>query len=250
MKGIRSIFIVMLTLIVFHVAVFAQDFPTLGIMDIVAKQGVSTDDTSMLTDLIFHHTYHIGSDKYNIIARDLRDKLLEEHKIALSGLCDDVSCALEAGNYLAADYMMVGSFGQFGTNYHLTLQVVNVNTTKIDSSIRAKGESLDKIEKNIARNVKALFTPKEERALLYEKANSTAKFFSTTGMIALIGGISIFTWGLVGPLMSTMEIGEITTETGFYMMLGGLVVTPLGGLLHFEIAPKYSEEAEFWHSTL
>ena len=96
-------------------------------MDPAAREGVSENDALIITEFIFT-AYQYGSGKYRIIGRGQRDELLTEHKFALSGLYDEVSCAVEVGKYLATEFMIVGSFTKFGSKYYVTLQLVKTKT--------------------------------------------------------------------------------------------------------------------------
>lgn len=117
------------------VSTFGQK-ATLGIMDLAAREGVSAKEALIVTEFIFTAAYQYGAVKYRIIARSQRDELLAEYKFALSGLCDDTSCAVEIGKYLTAEYMIVGSFTKFGNKYYITLQLANVTTTSVEGSSR------------------------------------------------------------------------------------------------------------------
>ncbi len=129
----------------------------LGIMDLVAKKPISKNDASILTDFIFDAVYKYGRSEYAIISRSDRERLLKEHEFSQSDLCDSIECALEIGRYLSADYIIVGSFTKFGSNYHVSMRIVNVNTTEVEGSARYKASNYDGIEQSVNDCVKELF---------------------------------------------------------------------------------------------
>ena len=142
-------------LAVFAAHVGAQ--ASLGIMDLTAKSSVSKEDASVVTDFVFAAAYQQAGVRYRIIARHARRRLLEESEFSLSDLCDSVSCALEVGKYLSADYVIVGSFTKFGSYCHLTMQIVNVGTTEVDGSLSIKGRDYDELVADLDAGVAELF---------------------------------------------------------------------------------------------
>ena len=151
--------------------VLSQDMSTLGIMDVVPAEGVSESGASVLTDIVFDTVFELGGDRYNIIDRQNRDELLSEQQFALSDLSDEVGSALEAGKYLSADYMLISSFAKLGSYYYVTFKIVNVSTSLVESSSRAKTENLDDIEDTIYTSISDLLNIEVEK-LVTDKASS------------------------------------------------------------------------------
>jgi len=109
MKRFQFYLSTVLVFIFFNAIVYAQELPTLGIMDVVAKEGVTEDETAYLTNLVFNGAYEYGKNKYMIIDKESRDKLLKEHHFVFTSSCDSIECVIEAGNYLSSDYMIAGT---------------------------------------------------------------------------------------------------------------------------------------------
>lgn len=118
---------------------------SIGVLDITPKQGVSEMEADIVTDFVYDALYRYSADRYMIISRQNREAILAEHEFSMSGFCDDTSCALEVGRYLAADYVIIGSFTKFGTKYYISLQLVDVNTTRVAGSAREGADDLDGI---------------------------------------------------------------------------------------------------------
>ena len=148
-------FFLCMFLLISATATFGQDV-TLGIMDLSAKEGVSEGDADAVTDFVFGAVYKFAGDQYRIIARNLRDTLLTEQQFALSGLCDDVTCALEVGKYLAAEYMLVGTFTKFGSKYYISFTLVNVNTTEVSGTARIDAPDYDTLVEELDRGLREL----------------------------------------------------------------------------------------------
>ena len=152
----RIVIIVIYSLIGFFC--FSQN-KTLGIMDLISESGVSERDAVIFTNFIFSTTSLMSKSKYNIISRSRREMLLDKHKFTLSQSCGDVTltCALEVGKYLSADLLIFGLFTKTGRLFHITLTLVNINTTEIDGSISINAPDLDKLAKNLHNGIEEMF---------------------------------------------------------------------------------------------
>ncbi len=135
----------------------ASSQSSLGILDIVAKQGVSKADASAVTDFVYDAAHKFGKERFSIIALSQRDSVLEEYGFAPPDLCDEQKCAQEAGEYLTADYVIAGTFRQFGAKYYVSLMIVNVNTTAVEATVRYGASTYDGIEQAINDSVGELF---------------------------------------------------------------------------------------------
>lgn len=138
-------------------SIYSQE-KVLGVMDLTAKAGVSESDASIVTEFLFDSIFKYANDDYKIIARSQREALLKEMAFASSGLCDEQSCAVEYGKYLSADYMIVGSFKEFGSNYYLTLKLVNVGTTEVEGSENIQIPDYDHVVDAMHGGVQRLFS--------------------------------------------------------------------------------------------
>jgi hypothetical protein len=159
---------------------FSQNLPTLGIMDMIPAEGVSESGASILTDIVFDTVFELGGDRYYIIDRQNRDELLSEQQFALSDLSDELGGALEAGKYLSADYILISSFAKLGSYYYVTFKIVNVSTSLVESSARAKTEDLDNIEDSIYTSISDLLNIEVENLVAEEASNEKLKKILST----------------------------------------------------------------------
>jgi hypothetical protein len=65
------------------------------------------------------------------------NKILKEQKFQMSG-CVAQECKVEAGQVLGVGKIVTGSVGIVGKTYYLTLQLINVQTGKIEISVADK----------------------------------------------------------------------------------------------------------------
>ena len=174
MKALK-VFMACVVFFYFTTVVFSQDMSTLGIMDVVPAEGASESEASVLTDIVFDTVFELGRDRYNIIDRQIRDELLSEQQFALSDLSDEVGSALEAGQFLSADYMLISSFAKLGSYYYVTFKIVNVSTSLVESSSRAKTENLDVIEDIIYTSISDLLNIEVDKLITDEASKEKLK---------------------------------------------------------------------------
>ena len=82
----------------------------------------------------------ITTQKYNVLERDDMESILKEQALVLSGVCNSAECAVEIGQLLAAEKIVVGDIGKIGQIYSINLRLVDVSSAKIDQSIDEKFE--------------------------------------------------------------------------------------------------------------
>ena len=122
-----SLIVCFLFLVVFTFHSTAQDKKVISLLDLTGSA-----DANVVTDFVSDALYEIVGSDYRIIDRSMRDSILREQEFSLSGLCDEIACALEVGRLLAADYLVLGRFTILEEERHLVLRLVNVNTSEIE----------------------------------------------------------------------------------------------------------------------
>lgn len=120
-----------LLLVMASVAI-GQTKPTIAIMDLQC-QGLSANETVLLTDRLLSEIGKVGT--YDIVERARRDEVLREQGFTLSGACDETSCLVEVGQYLAAQKMVGGSIGKFGEVWVINLRLVDVTSGKVEKTV-------------------------------------------------------------------------------------------------------------------
>ncbi len=103
----------------------------IAIFDFEVKNG-DKGISGPLTDNVIHELSK--SDKYEVIDRGNMNKILKEQKLQMSG-CISGGCIVQAGQLLGVGKIVTGSVGIVGKTYYLTLQLINVQTGKIEISV-------------------------------------------------------------------------------------------------------------------
>lgn len=132
------------------------DKKAICVVDIEPNNGVSKDEALAVTHFVFDSLFRFGEKDYTVIDFLSRNKALDEIEFSLSGLTSDSTTAIQVGNFIEADYMLFGNFILFGSSFYVSLNIVDVETTKVLGSLREKCATLDDIEPSVDYLVREL----------------------------------------------------------------------------------------------
>ena len=119
-------------------SLFAKDI--IAVLELEQK-GLTKQEAEILTDRLT--TELISLDRYQVVERTNMDKILKEQKFQKSG-CTDSECAVEIGQLLNTDYIVIGSVSKFGSTWSLDARLIDVGKGK--SLISAKFSKEGKID--------------------------------------------------------------------------------------------------------
>ena len=80
----------------------------------------------------------IESNRFTVIAKNQREQILKEMKFQSSGVCDE-ECAVEIGQLVGAEYLMIGEIIGFVDLYQINIKIVNIE----------KGDVVEKVTEEI-----------------------------------------------------------------------------------------------------
>ena len=110
-----------LAIVVFLIStLFGQT--NIAVIDFEGKN-VSKDDASAITDRLRLELFLSG--KFVVLEREKMDAILKEQGFQQSG-CTSDACAVEVGQLLAVEQMVVGSISKVGQTYSVTARLVGV----------------------------------------------------------------------------------------------------------------------------
>jgi len=93
---------------------------------------VSEDEIIIVAEAIRHEL--IVSEKFNVLGRDKMGAILEEQKLQLSGICDEL-CLVEIGRILAVEKLIGGSLRKISNLYIISAQIYDVESGQIIKSV-------------------------------------------------------------------------------------------------------------------
>ena len=103
--------------------------------------GLTPQEAKILTQRLT--TELISLDKYQVVERNNMDKILKEQKFQHSG-CTDSECAVEIGQLLNCDFIVIGSVNKFGDIYAIDARLIDVGLGK--GKISAKFSKTGKVD--------------------------------------------------------------------------------------------------------
>ena len=101
-------------------SLFAKDI--IAVLDLETI-GLNPGEATILTQRLT--TKLIAIDKYEVVERANMDKILKEQKFQHSG-CTDSECAVEIGQLLNTDFIVIGSVSKFGDTWALDARLIDV----------------------------------------------------------------------------------------------------------------------------
>lgn len=125
----------------------ATKLPMVAVMPLSSEE-VKGAASRVVTDALADELLKTG--KVRVMERAQMETILKEQGFAQSGACDGSECAVQVGKLLSIDRMVVGSLGQIGSSWSLSVRAVDVSTGEILGSARRqhKGE-IDEVTSGI-----------------------------------------------------------------------------------------------------
>ena len=100
------------------------DKPTLAVLDFEGF-GLSEPEVAILINRLRTNLAQLGV--YRIIERGLMLQILQEQDFQMTG-CTTNECAVEVGQLLGAQFMLVGSLGRIGSTWTIDMRIIDVET--------------------------------------------------------------------------------------------------------------------------
>lgn len=105
----------------------SAEIVNIAVADFTGKN-VSQADASIVTD--FLRTQLVAGGTVNVMDRNNMDTVLAEQKFQSSG-CTEQECAVQMGKLLNVKYMVVGSLSKLMDSYYITVNLIDVESSKI-----------------------------------------------------------------------------------------------------------------------
>ena len=174
-------------------SLFAKDI--IAVLDL-DQIGLTPQEATILTQRLT--TRLIAIDRYQVVERNNMDKILKEQKFQNSG-CTDSECAVEIGQLLNTDYIVIGSVSKFGSMYSIDARLIDVAQGKgLISAEYSTENSIDYLLKNgvesIAYQLCGIGEPESQKKSepLFSKIYKQRKIIGIVSFVLWLG------WGLTG----------------------------------------------------
>lgn len=115
----------------------AEEKANVAVLDFVAKN-VSKDDADILAE--YFRSELIKTGKFDVLDRNHIRKILDEQHFQSSGTTD-VKNAVKIGKLTNTQYVFVGAYLKLDSLFMLNIEMVNVQTGKIEKSINRSADN-------------------------------------------------------------------------------------------------------------
>lgn len=189
----------------------AKEIRSIAVLDLDGS-GLDAGEVKTLSEALRNNIIELNA--FTVLERGKMDVILKEQGFQQSGACTNDACAVEMGQLLGVDAMILGSIGKVGKTYSLTVRILDLSTGKIlrSASQYYKGEidgllteTIHEIAKKICSKdkpveaaqdkvaVKAEPSPKsEESKPEVTEGKGHTLLYVLLGAAALAGGIGVF----------------------------------------------------------
>ena len=125
MKKVFNYFLLLTVL--FGASSFAQT--TIAVIDLEGI-GISKDETNLLTNRLRNEL--VKTKVFRVVERQEMSKILKEQKFQASG-CTSTECAVEIGQLLGVERIVMGSIGKIGNIFTVSSRIVDVESAELTS---------------------------------------------------------------------------------------------------------------------
>ncbi|MFH1957860.1 MAG: conjugal transfer protein TraF [bacterium] len=121
-----------------------------AITDFESRAPLSQSEAAFISDFIRSDV--VKTERFNVVEKNNMDKLLAEQGFQGTG-CSSSDCAVQIGKILNVKTMVVGSCGKLLSKYVVTLNAVEVETSKIVYSDNISVDSSDELRQSVTKMV-------------------------------------------------------------------------------------------------
>ncbi len=122
----------------------------IAIMEFVNMQGKVSNLGKYISEELTTRLYLTG--KFEVIERQLLDKIIEEQKISMSGMIDE-SSAVELGRVLGVDAIASGTITDLGTSVKVNARLISAESGKLFSVASVEIPKNDKVKILLSQSV-------------------------------------------------------------------------------------------------
>ncbi len=174
-------------------SLFAKEI--IAVLDL-EQIGLSKQEATILTQRLT--TELISLDKYQVVERNNMDKILKEQKFQHSG-CTDSECAVEIGQLLNTDFIVIGSVSAFGSMYSIDARLIDVAQGKgLISAEYSTENSIDYLLKSGVESIAYQLCGIDESEPPKKSESFFSKIYKQRKIIGIVSFVLWLAWGLTG----------------------------------------------------
>lgn len=178
----------------------------------------------------------IQSNRFTVIEKGQRDEILKEQRVQSSGICDE-ACAVEIGQLVGAEYLMLGNIIDLGGLYQIDIKIVDIEkgdvaqkvTREIEGKLKELLNGMEEASREIVRRIASgsdvPIMNQQGGILLQEKSYGQIEVESNpSGAVIMIDGVDK---GFTPKLVDQIQVGTrslMLIKPGYETLKKGVVV--------------------------
>ena len=101
----------------------------IAVLDFDSRGGITKEEATTLSDVF--NSQLVQTEEFTVVDRNRTKAILIEQGFQQTEACSQVECVVEAGKILKVQKMFFGAIGKVGRVFNVTIQMVDVETAKI-----------------------------------------------------------------------------------------------------------------------
>lgn len=110
----------------------------IAVLDFDARAGIKPEEAASLSDIF--QGVMVQAGLFTVVDRNRIKAILNEQGFQQSEACSQLECIVQVGNILKVERMFAGTIGMVGKRYTINIQMIDVATAQIVSSIPRQHE--------------------------------------------------------------------------------------------------------------
>ena len=161
----------------------------IAVLDFDSRGGITKEEETTLSDVF--NSQLVQTDEFTVVDRNRIKAILVEQGFQKSEACSQVECVVEAGKILKVQKMFFGTIGKVGRVYNVTIQMVDVETARIQLTESQNHqveleELLTDIVPSMAATITQKLTGRPTKAKMVTSGGSSWYWY--VGGAVLVGG--------------------------------------------------------------
>ncbi len=112
----------------------------IAVLDFESAEGMGRKTAELLSEIV--RTYLTDQPYFIVVDRSNMNLILKEQGFQLSD-CTGSECSVRVGRLLGVEKMVIGSLGRLGEAFIVTLQVIDVETARIETAVEGKCDTCE-----------------------------------------------------------------------------------------------------------
>jgi len=177
--------------------------------------GVDSSQGAALIDALAAELKSTG--RFRVMERSQMDKILQEQGFQESCVCDNSNCAIQVGQLLSIDEMVIGSLSQVGSTVAINARVVDVGSGEVSVALNRSSSAgfIDLLQNVIPKLASGLADPQGPYGVNYKPVDTQPMAVTQSQEKPLwpwiVGGVAVAGGVILAVILSSSSEGDEST---------------------------------------